>query len=124
MLDRMPELIDTPSRVNAAGTEPKLIDEYVGRVSTGEQRLSIAHMRSPAGWEEPGQRPDFDEYTVVLDGRLHVEHEGGGLDVRGGQAVLVRAGEWVRYSTPAPQGASYVAVCIPAFSPDTVHRAA
>jgi ethanolamine utilization protein EutQ (cupin superfamily) len=120
----MPELIDTPSRVNAAGTEPKLIDEYVGRVSTGEQRLSIAHMRSPAGWEEPGQRPDFDEYTVVLDGRLHVEHEGGGLDVRGGQAVLVRAGEWVRYSTPAPQGASYVAVCIPAFSPDTVHRAA
>lgn len=124
MLDRMPELIDTPSRLNAAGTEPKLIDEYVGRVSTGEQRLSIAHMRSPAGWEEPGQRPDFDEYTVVLDGRLHVEHERGGLDVRGGQAVLVRAGEWVRYSTPAPQGASYVAVCIPAFSPDTVHRAA
>jgi mannose-6-phosphate isomerase-like protein (cupin superfamily) len=122
MLDGMPELIETPSRVEAAGTKPKLIDEYVGRVSTGEQRLSVAHMRSPAGWVEPGQRPDFDEYTVVLDGLLRVEHEGGGLDVRSGQAVLVRAGEWVRYSTPEPEGASYVAVCVPAFSPDTVHR--
>jgi mannose-6-phosphate isomerase-like protein (cupin superfamily) len=118
----MPEMIENPSRVEAAGTKPKVIDEYVGRVSTGERRLSVAHMRSPAGWVEPGQRPEFDEYTVVLDGCLHVDHEGGGLDVRSGQAVLVRAGEWVRYSTPEPEGASYVAVCVPAFSPDTVHR--
>jgi ethanolamine utilization protein EutQ (cupin superfamily) len=116
----MPELIEAPSRVQAAGTKPKTIDEYVGRVSTGEQRVSVAHMRSPAGWVEPGQRPDFDEYTVVLDGGLRVEHERGGLDVLPGQAVLVRAGEWVRYSTP--EGASYVAICLPAFSPETVHR--
>jgi ethanolamine utilization protein EutQ (cupin superfamily) len=116
----MPELIESPSRVQAAGTKPKLIEEYIGRVNTGEGRVSVAHMRSPEGWVEPGQRPEFDEYTVVLDGCLHVEHERGTLDVRAGQAVLVRAGEWVRYSTP--EGASYVAVCLPAFSPDTVHR--
>jgi mannose-6-phosphate isomerase-like protein (cupin superfamily) len=116
----MPEIIQNPSRVEAAGTKPKLIDEYVGRVNTGEERVSVAHMRSPDGWVEPGQRPDFDEYTVVLEGSLQVEHEDGSLDVEAGQAVLVRAGEWVRYSTP--QGASYVAVCLPAFSPDTVHR--
>ena len=116
----MPELIAQPSRVEAAGTKPKLIDEHVGRVNNGEERLSIARMRSPAGWVEPGQRPDFDEYTVVLDGVLHVEHEDGALDVRAGQAVLVPGGEWVRYSTP--EGAEYVAVCLPAFSPDTVHR--
>jgi mannose-6-phosphate isomerase-like protein (cupin superfamily) len=118
----MPDLIKAPSRVEAAGTKPKLIDEYVGRVNTGEERVSVAHMRSPDGWLEPGQRPDFDEYTVVLDGCLHVEHEDGSLEVRAGQAVLVRAGEWVRYSTPEPGGASYVAVCLPAFSPGTVHR--
>src|SRR5919206_2892235 len=121
----VPELIERPSRVEAAGTKPKLIDEYVGRVNTGEGRLSVAHMRSPEGWVEPGQRPEFDEYTVVLDGCLHVESgEDGGdpLHVRAGQAVLVRGGEWVRYSTPEPGGASYVAVCLPAFSPDTVHR--
>ncbi len=118
----MPDLIKAPSRVEAAGTKPKLIDEYVGRVNTGEERVSVAHMRSPDGWLEPGQRPDFDEYTVVLDGCLHVEHEDGSLEVRAGQAVLVRAGEWVRYSTPEPGGASYVAVCLPAFSPETVHR--
>ena len=116
----MPKLIESPSRVEAAGTKPKLIDEYVGRVNTGEGRVSVAHMRSPSGWVEPGQRPDFDEYTVVLEGTLHVEHEGGELDVSAGQAVLVPGGEWVRYSTPA--GASYIAVCLPAFSPDTVHR--
>jgi ethanolamine utilization protein EutQ (cupin superfamily) len=116
----MPKLIDSPSRVEAAGTKPKLIDEYVGHVNTGEDRVSVAHMRSPAGWVEPGQRPDFDEYTVVLEGTLHVEHEGGELEVRAGQAVLVPGGEWVRYSTP--DGASYIAVCLPAFSPDTVHR--
>ena len=118
----MPDLIKAPSRVEAAGTKPKLIDEYVGRVNTGEERVSVAHMRSPDGWLEPGQRPDFDEYTVVLDGCLHVEHEDGSLEVRAGQAVIVRAGEWVRYSTPEPGGASYVAVCLPAFSPGTVHR--
>jgi ethanolamine utilization protein EutQ (cupin superfamily) len=118
----MPELIDGPSRVQAAGTKPKLIDEFVGRVNTGESRLSVARMQSPEGWVEPGQRPEFDECTVVLDGALHIEHEGGALDVRAGQAVLVRAGEWVRYSTPDQGGAQYVAVCLPAFAPDTVHR--
>jgi ethanolamine utilization protein EutQ (cupin superfamily) len=118
----MPELIESPSRVEAAGTKPKLIDEFVGQVNTGETRVSIARMRSPDGWLEPGQRPEFDEWTLVLDGTLHVEHDGGALDVRAGQAVLVRAGEWVRYSTPEPGGAHYVAVCLPAFSPGTVHR--
>ena len=116
----MPELIESPTRVEAAGTKPKLIVEYVGRVNTREDRVSVAHMRSPAGWVEPGQRPEFDEYTVVLDGWLCVEHEHGQLDVRAGQAVLVPGGEWVRYSTP--DGASYIAVCLPAFSPDTVNR--
>jgi ethanolamine utilization protein EutQ (cupin superfamily) len=116
----MPDLIEGPSRVEAAGTKPKLIDEYVGRVNTGEDRVSVAHMRSPAGWVEPGQRPEFDEYTVVLSGRIEVEHEGGTLSVAAGQAVLTRAGEWIRYSTP--EGAEYIAVCLPAFAPDTVHR--
>jgi hypothetical protein len=119
----MPELIECPSRVQAAGTKPKLIDEYVGRVNTGEERVSVAHMRSPEGWLEPGQRPEFDEYTIVLDGCVRVEHEAGSsLQVRAGQGVLVRGGEWVRYSTPDAGGASYVAVCLPAFSPGTVHR--
>ena len=116
----MPDLIEGPSRVEAAGTKPKLIDEYVGRVNTGEDRVSVAHMRSPAGWVEPGQRPEFDEYTLVLSGRIEVEHEGGTLSVAAGQAVLTRAGEWIRYSTP--EGAEYIAVCLPAFAPDTVHR--
>jgi ethanolamine utilization protein EutQ (cupin superfamily) len=118
----MPELIDTPSRVEAAGTKPKLIDEFVGRVNTDEARVSVARMTSPEGWLEPGQRPEFDEWTLVLDGTLHVEHESGMLDVRAGQAVLVRGGEWVRYSTPYAGGAEYIAVCLPAFAPDTVHR--
>ena len=116
----MPDLIEGPSRVEAAGTKPKLIDEYVGRVNIGEDRVSVAHMRSPAGWVEPGQRPEFDEYTVVLSGRIEIEHEGGTLSVAAGQAVLTRAGEWIRYSTP--EGAEYIAVCLPAFAPDTVHR--
>jgi mannose-6-phosphate isomerase-like protein (cupin superfamily) len=116
----MPELIESPVRVEAAGEPPKLIDEFAGRASNSEERLSVARMRSPAGWEEPGQRPDFDEYTVVLAGTLQVESENDTLEVLAGQAVLVRAGEWVRYSTPG--GAEYVAVCLPAFSPDTVHR--
>jgi hypothetical protein len=120
LLGHMPELIEGPSRVEAAGTKPKLIDEYAGRVNNGESRCSVAHMRSPAGWVEPGQRPDFDEYTVVLNGFIEVEHEGGTLTVRSGQAVLTRGGEWVRYATP--EGAEYIAVCLPAFSPDTVHR--
>jgi mannose-6-phosphate isomerase-like protein (cupin superfamily) len=119
----VPEIIQSPSRVEWAGTKPKLIDEFVGRVNTGEDRLSVARMQSPEGWQEPGQRPDFDEYTVVLDGALRVEDENGGaLDVGAGQAILVRAGEWVRYSTPEPGGAHYVAICLPAFSPQTVHR--
>jgi quercetin dioxygenase-like cupin family protein len=117
----MPELIDTPVRVEAAGEPPKLIEEFAGRASNGEERASVARMRSPAGWSEPGQRPEFDEYTVVLAGALQVETEDGGtLEVPAGQAVLVRGGEWVRYSTP--DGAEYVAVCLPAFSPETVHR--
>src|SRR3954465_7987882 len=118
----MPELIQNPSRVEAAGTKPKLIDEFVGRVNTGEERLSVARMQSPEGWEEPGQRPELDEATVAVGGALRVEHDDGALDVRAGQAVLVRAGEWVRYSTPAAGGAHYVAICLPAFSPATVHR--
>ena len=118
----MPELIEGPTTVEAAGTKPKLIHEFVGRVNTGEQRLSVARMHSPEGWLEPGQRPEFDEWTLVLAGCLRVEHERGELDVRSGQAVLVRAGEWVRYSSPEPDGAEYVAVCVPAFAPDTVHR--
>jgi mannose-6-phosphate isomerase-like protein (cupin superfamily) len=118
----MPEFIENPSRVEAAGTKPKLIDEFVGRVNTGEERLSVARMNSPQGWVEPGQRPDFDEWTLVLDGTLSVEHEAGSVDVRAGQAIHVRGGEWVRYSTPYAGGAEYVAVCLPAFSPDTVHR--
>jgi mannose-6-phosphate isomerase-like protein (cupin superfamily) len=118
----MPELIASPTRIQAAGNKPKLIDEYVGRVNNGEQRTSIAHMRSPGGWREPGQRPEFDEYTIVLRGAVRVEYEGGELEVQAGQAVLTKAGEWVRYSTPGDEGAEYIAVCLPAFSPATVHR--
>jgi quercetin dioxygenase-like cupin family protein len=118
----VPQIIESPSRVEAAGTKPKIIDEFVGRVNTGEERLSVARMRSPEGWVEPGQRPEFDEYTLVLDGCLRVEHEGDALAVRAGQAILVSAGEWVRYSTPEAGGAHYVAICLPAFAPDTVHR--
>ena len=118
----MPELIESPTTVEAVGTEPKLIEEFVGQVNTGEQRLSIARMRSPAGWVEPGQRPEFDEWTLVLDGCLSVEHDQGAFEVRAGQAVLVRAGEWVRYSSPAEGGATYIAVCLPAFTPATVNR--
>jgi ethanolamine utilization protein EutQ (cupin superfamily) len=116
----MPELIEKPTRVEAAGEPPKLIEEFTGRVNTGEQRLSIARMRSPAGWSEPFQQPRFDEWTLVLDGAVHVEHDGGVLEVAAGQAVLSRAGERIRYFTPG--GAEYVAVCLPAFAPDTVNR--
>ena len=118
----MPTLIPSPTRVEAAGNKPKLIDEYVGRLATGDRALSVAHMRSPGGWVEPGQTPEFDEFTVVLTGRLVVTSAGGDLDVVAGQAVVVRAGEWVRYSTPDPDGAEYVAVCLPAFALDLAHR--
>ena len=118
----MPRKIDAPTRIEAAGNKPKLIDEYVGRVNSGDGALSVAHMRSPGGWVEPGQRPEFDEYTIVLRGLLRVEHEGGALEIRAGQAVVANAGEWVRYSTPEADGAEYVAVCLPAFSPGIVHR--
>jgi len=118
----VPVLIERATRIEAAGNKPKIIEEYVGRVNSDTQALSVAHMRSPSGWVEPGQRPEFDEYTVVLAGRLHVEYEGGALDVAAGQAVISHAGEWVRYGSPDPEGAEYVAVCAPAFSPDNVHR--
>lgn len=118
----MPMLIPAPTRVSAAGNKPKVIEEFIGRVNSGEGRLSVARMRSPGGWVEPGQRPEFDEFTVVLVGMLRVRHEGGVIDVHAGRAVVTRAGEWVQYSTPGDEGAEYVAVCLPAFSPATVHR--
>lgn len=118
----MPTLIEKPARVTAAGNKPKLIDEYIGRVNSGHTGISIAHMRSPGGWVEPGQTPEFEEYTVVLKGVLRVEHQGGTFDVTAGQGVVTHAGEWVRYSTPGEDGAEYIAVCVPAFSMETVHR--
>ena len=116
----MPTLIAKPTRITPAGNKPKLIDEYVGQVNSKTSACSVAHMHSPAGWREPGQTPEFDEYTLVLEGMLRVEHLEGALEVRAGQAVVANAGEWVRYSTP--EGAEYVAVCLPAFTPATVHR--
>jgi mannose-6-phosphate isomerase-like protein (cupin superfamily) len=118
----MPTLIEKPAVVQAAGTPPKRIEEYAGRVRSGHTAVSVARMISPAGWAEPAQRPEFEEITVVLRGVLRVEHEGGVLEVREGQAIVTRPGEWVRYSTPEPGGAEYVAVCVPAFSTETVHR--
>jgi mannose-6-phosphate isomerase-like protein (cupin superfamily) len=118
----MPTHLPKPTRITAAGNKPKIIDEIIGRVNSKTDAVSIAHMRSPAGWVEPGQTPEFDEYTYVLKGTLRVTHKGGSLDVLAGQAVVTRKGEWVQYSTPSPDGAEYIAVCLPAFSPDTVHR--
>lgn len=118
----MPKLISSPKRIQAAGNKPKLIDEYVGRLNSGDDRVSIAHMRSPSGWVEPGQTPEFEEYTLVLRGMLRVTHRGGTMDLMAGQAVVTSAGEWVQYSTPGPEGAEYIAVCLPAFAPQTVHR--
>lgn len=118
----MPTFIPGPTRVAAVGNKPKEIEEFVGRVNTGTAALSIARMRSPAGWVEPAQRPAFDEFTVVLSGMLRIEHDGGTFDVHAGEAVVAHAGERVRYSTPGPEGAEYVAVCLPAFSPAAVHR--
>ena len=118
----MPTLINQPTRIQAVGNKPKIIQEHVGRVNTGHQQVSVAHMISPEGWLEPGQRPEFEEVTVVLKGTLRVEYEGGAMDVRAGQSVVAHPGEWVRYSSPEPGGAEYIAVCLPAFSPATVHR--
>src|SRR5438477_13019537 len=118
----MPTLIDKPARIQAAGNKPKLIDEYIGRVNLRHEGLSIAHMRSPGGWVEPGQTPEFEEFTIVLRGLLRVESREGVIDVRPGQAVVAHRDEWIRYSTPEEGGAEYLAICLPAFSPDTVHR--
>lgn len=118
----MARLIEQPTRIAAAGNLPKIIEEFVGRVNTGTEAVSIARMKSPGGWTEPAQVPEFDEYTVVLSGMLRVAGKDGALEVRAGQAVIAPAGEWVQYSSPEPEGAEYIAVCLPAFSPETVHR--
>jgi len=118
----MPTLIEQPTIVQAAGNKPKQIQEFAGRVNSGHSSVSVARMVSPAGWREPGQRPQFEEITIVLRGMVRVEHEHGVIDVRAGQAVVARPGEWIRYSSPEADGAEYIAVCMPAFSPDTVHR--
>lgn len=116
----MPTLVPTPTRIPLPGN--KRLDEYIGLVNTGTAAVSVAHIRSPPGWSEPGQRPQFDEFTIVLRGVLRVEHHDGTTDVRAGQAIIAHGGEWVRYSTPDPEGAEYIAVCLPAFTPETVHR--
>ncbi len=118
----MPRLISSPVRVEAAGQPPKIIEEFAGRVSSHDAGVSVARMRSPSGWSEPGQRPEFREITVVLKGTVRVEHEAGVMDVHAGQSIITDPGEWVRYSTPGGEGAEYIAICLPAFSMDTVHR--
>ena len=118
----MPTLLTQPTRIQSAGNKPKLIDEYIGRVNSQSSAVSVAHMRSPEGWTEPGQTPEFDEFTIVLRGLLRVRHMEGELEVKAGQAVVAHRGEWVQYSSPQPEGAEYVAVCLPAFSMESVHR--
>jgi quercetin dioxygenase-like cupin family protein len=118
----MPRIISHPTIVEAAGNKPKIIEEFVGRPSTGTPEVSVARMSSPSGWVEPGQRPDFREITVVLNGTLHVEFQGGAMDVHAGQAVIAEPGDWIRYSTPCSDGANYISICLPAFSPNSVHR--
>ena len=118
----MPALVPAPTRIEAAGNKPKIIEEFIGRVNSGTTAVSIARMRSPLGWLEPPQTPLFDDYTLVLNGLLRVTHRSGDIDVRAGQAVIAYRGEWVQYSSPGPEGAEYIAVCLPAFSPDTVRR--
>lgn len=118
----MPTLISRPTRIEAAGNKPKVIEEFIGRVNSDTTPLSVARMKSPGGWREPGQTPEFDEYTIVLKGMLRVTHKGGDIDVRAGQAVITHKGEWVLYSSPDPDGAEYIAICLPAFSPQTVRR--
>jgi mannose-6-phosphate isomerase-like protein (cupin superfamily) len=118
----MPIFVKAPTIIEAAGNKPKIIEEYIGRVNTGTSSLSVARMKSPGGWVEPGQTPEFDEYTLVLRGMLKVTTQSESFEVREGQAIITQGGEWVQYSTPEPDGAEYVAVCLPAFAPDTVHR--
>ncbi len=118
----MPTLLQSPTLITAAGNKPKIIEEFIGRVNSGTDVVSIARMQSPEGWSEPGQTPEFDEYTIVLKGMLRVTHKNGTIDVRSGQAIIVRAGEWVQYGSPEASGAEYIAVCLPAFSLETVHR--
>ena len=118
----MPTLINQPTRITAAGNKPKLIDEFIGHVNSKESRLSIARMKSPSGWIEPGQRPEFDEFTIVFAGMLRVKTESGQIDLHANQAIVTHAGEWVQYSTPGPEGGEYIAICLPAFSPEIVHR--
>lgn len=118
----MPTFIHAPARIRAEGSKPKIIEEFIGRVNSNTDAVSIAHMQSPSGWVEPGQTPEFDEYTIVLKGALRVTHRGGSTDVRAGQAVIVHRGEWIQYSSPGAEGAEYIAICLPAFSPGTVHR--
>ena len=118
----MPKLIEKPTVIDCVGTKPKQIQEFAGRVNSGHAAVSVARMISPSGWEEPGQRPEFEEITVVLKGTLRVEYEGGALDVNAGQAVVTSPGEWVRYSTPSPEGAEYVAICVPGFTLEAAHR--
>src|SRR5215510_7460965 len=118
----MPRLISAPTVIAAAGTKPKRIEEFAGRVNSGHAQVSVARMTSPSGWEEPGQRPEFEEITVVLRGMVRVQHDGGVMDVRAGQAIVTSPREWISYSTPEPDGAEYIAICLPAFSPETVHR--
>ena len=118
----MPKLITKPTRIEAAGNKPKIIEEFFGRVNSDDSAISVAHMHSPGGWIEPGQTPEFTEYTLVLSGLLRVTHKAGTIDVAAGQGIFTFPGEWVRYSTPHPEGADYVAVCLPAFTPQTVHR--
>lgn len=118
----MPKLISSPTIIEAAGNKPKIIREFIGRVNSSTQKISIAKMTSPAGWEEPGQTPEFDEYTLVLKGTLRVETKDQIFDINAGKAIITYAGEWIKYSTPNPEGAEYIAVCLPAFSPETVHR--
>lgn len=118
----MPTIIKSPTKIEAAGNKPKIIEEFIGRVNSSNEQISIAKMKSPAGWEEPGQTPEFDEYSIVLKGMLRVETKIKTYDIKAGEAIITHKGEWIKYNTPTPEGAEYIAVCLPAFSPDSVHR--
>ena len=118
----MPTMIKSPSIIKAAGNKPKIIEEFIGRVNSKTKELSIARMKSPEGWVEPGQKPNFDEFTIVLKGSLKVETKNDSFEVKAGEAIITHKGEWIKYSTPLPEGAEYIAVCVPAFSPETVNR--
>jgi mannose-6-phosphate isomerase-like protein (cupin superfamily) len=121
-MNYMPTIIKSPTKIEAAGNKPKIIEEFIGKVNSSNEQVSIAKMKSPAGWQEPGQTPEFDEYTLVLKGMLRVETKTETYDLKAGETIITRKGEWIKYSTPTPEGAEYIAVCLPAFSPDTVHR--